>query len=484
MITINWDKYLDFDAQTPPPAMREVVFVKGTPYEMGKQYGAQKKEMIKRNFCLVAGDALKNYTKEQIVERVTLLSKDIATKAPDIHEWYKGIADGAEMSYGDIALINIQLWVSIPYMMCSSVAATGDATADGKTIAGVNGDITYNMSGYGITLVAFPSEGNAFVTLPQLAGQLGANFAMNDKGLIITFDGGESEQPEDTKFGFADFISAMVLGVWKNDTAEAANEYLKTLEISGGWIYLMADKTGKMCILEHTSAHDATRYPGDYGEKNYIHAANHFIDPEMRKSSIEYKLNEDSYHRYDTEEKIMSDMLGEMTLDKMMRMMASHDSWIDGEWIRDTWGLEQSWFSPEMHSPDFRTGTRGFGVAEDCDAYILHGSEDPAVSYIPGSTGKYAKIPVRSTPDEVLEGMENDAVMEAWEAAKRIRDKGYSVESDNKLIDMAREHIFAGKNYISKLNLYKTFDEEEARKHYGYAASEFSYAYVISQLIK
>lgn len=64
MITINWDKHLDFDAQVPPPGMREVIFVKGTPYEMGKQYGEKTKKMIKRNFCLVAGDALKNYTKE------------------------------------------------------------------------------------------------------------------------------------------------------------------------------------------------------------------------------------------------------------------------------------------------------------------------------------------------------------------------------------------------------------------------------------
>ena len=219
--------------------MREVIFVKGTPYEMGKQYGEKTKKMIKRNFCLVAGDALKNYTKEQLIARVELLSKDIAEKAPEIHDWYRGIADGSGMTYGEIALINIQLWVSIPYMMCSQIAATKEATADGKTIAGVNGDITYNMSGYGVTLLAFPDEGNAFVTFPQLCGQMGANFAMNEKGLIATFDGGESELEEDTQFGFADFISALVYATFKCDTAAEAEKTISSLGIQvDGYISL------------------------------------------------------------------------------------------------------------------------------------------------------------------------------------------------------------------------------------------------------
>lgn len=28
MITINWDKHLDFDAQVPPPGMREVILLR------------------------------------------------------------------------------------------------------------------------------------------------------------------------------------------------------------------------------------------------------------------------------------------------------------------------------------------------------------------------------------------------------------------------------------------------------------------------
>ena len=141
---------------------------------------------------------------------------------------------------------------------------------------------------------------------------------MNEKGLIATFDGGESELEEDTQFGFADFISALVYATFKCDTAAEAEKTISSLGIAGGWIYQFADAKKDLRILELTSAHQATRLPGDYGEKNYIHAANHFIDEDMRKSSIDVESNKDSYTRYDTEEKILAEKYGGLTLESMM----------------------------------------------------------------------------------------------------------------------------------------------------------------------
>ena len=96
---------------------------------------------------------------------------------------------------------------------------------------------------------------------------------------------------------------------------------------------------------------------------------------------------------------------------------------------------------------------------------------------------EYAKVPVKHTPEEVLYGFEEDAVIAAWQAAERLAKTGTMSKEKIDILDQAREHIFAGKNYLAKLNIYNTFDKEEARKHYGYAASEFSYAYVISQTV-
>lgn len=481
---INFDRYLDYNAAAPPPAMREIIFLKGTPYEMGRQYGSQAKNMIKRNFCIVASDALKNYSKEEIVQRVKALTADLPVRTPEIHQFYKGIADGAGMSQGDIALINVQLWMSIPYLMCSTIGAKGNATADGKLIAGVNGDVTYNMSGYGVTLVAFPDEGNAFVTLPQLAGQMGSNFAMNEKGLIITFDGGESECEGDKTFGYADFISAMVYVAWKSDAAQEAADRLRALKVAGGWIYLLGDSSGTLMVNEHTYRMDAFRYPGDHGEKDFINAANHFVDEKMRISSIPFEGNKDSYYRYDTERKLLEDGLGSLTLEKMMEILACRDAFIDGKWREAMWGVESSNYSPEMSSPDFRTGTRCFGIAEDKTAYILHGTSDRFNSYIPGSTGKFCKIPLAADMNSVVFAMEDDAVVEVWKAAKRLHEADSVAVQQEEKMDKSREYIWAGKNHGAKAAILEACGRnEEARIEKGCAASCFSYAYITAQMI-
>ncbi|MDO4556493.1 MAG: C45 family peptidase [Lachnospiraceae bacterium] len=483
MMYINWEKHLDFDSNIVSPNMREIIFVKGSSYEMGKQYGAEVGDMIKRNFCVVAGDALRNHTKEKIVSKLEVIVEEIRKKTPDIIDWYKGIADGSGLSFGEVVLINMQLWLTDPYLMCSTIAATKSATCSQETIVGVNGDITYNMSGYGVILVAYPESGNAFITLPQLAGQLGANFVMNDKGLIITFDGGESELPEDTSFGYADFISAAVHTVSKCDEVNEAEKFLKDLCVAGGWIFLLADANKKLEILEHTSDRDYVRLPGENGEVDFINAANHFIHKEMRKSSLSYEENKESYMRYDAETQLLKDNIGDLSLEKMMDILACHNTYENGVWKENVWGVVEGNYTPEMRAPDFRTGTRCFGIAEECTAYILQGTADTHCSYMPESTGKYCKIQLLPTPRDTVYMMEENAIYETWLAAKRLSESTEQLQMNVPKLDDAKRHIAVGKNYLAKANLYSEFDDEEARKHYGYAASEFEYAYIKALLV-
>ena len=487
MLKINYDKNLDYDHQVPPPGMREIIFVKGSSYEMGLQYGKYAREMIKRNFCLVAGDALKFFTKDEIAARVELLISEMEEKTPDICAWWKGIADGAGMTYGEVALINLQLWLTIPGMKdtayCSSIAATKSATADGKTIAGVNGDVTFNMSGYGVTVVAFPDKGHSFITLPSLAGQLGGNFAMNEKGLVVTFDGGGLKVKEHRRVGYADFISAMVYVVSNAGTAEEANEIFKSLGVGGGWIFMFADSNKNIMITEHTSLMDHTRYPGDHGEKDYIHAANHYISEGM-KDLCAPAGNEDSWFRYDAEEQLLRKDQGDLTLEKMMDILACKSIYDGEKWSDEhIWEVADSFNTPEMGAPDFRTGTRGFGVTEDATAYVLHGTAYAINSFMPESTGKYCKIPLLGTMNAITRKMEEFAVMETWALSGKLY--GISDISDHTmaLVDKAKRHVWIGKNYLSNAAVIASDNEEDARKYYGLAASEFSYAYITAQLV-
>ena len=71
MIQINYDTNKDFDALALPPSMHEIIFVKGTPHEMGFQYGQKAKDMIVRNFFVILAQALQHYTREQLEQGLT-----------------------------------------------------------------------------------------------------------------------------------------------------------------------------------------------------------------------------------------------------------------------------------------------------------------------------------------------------------------------------------------------------------------------------
>ena len=488
MIQINYDTNKDFDALALPPSMHEIIFVKGTPHEMGFQYGQKAKDMIVRNFFVILAQALQHYTREQLEQRIADLVAEMESKTPEIKEWWEGIADGSGLTYGEVALLNLQLWFVNPGFqdtaLCSCVAATKSATKDGKTIAGVNADVTFNMCGYSIIVFAFPDDGYPFVTIPSLAGQMGGNFVMNSEGLVICFDGGGVTDKNQWKIGYADFISAMVYTITHEKTAESARDRFESLGAGGGWIFLFADCEKNILIDEHTGYKNYTRYPGEHGEKDYIHAANHFISDKM-KDHCSPEGWEDSRYRYDAEEELLQQHFGNLDLQKMMGILGCKKIFANGQWSEEQiWDPKASFYTPEMGAPDFRTGTRAFGLTEEGVCYVMHGTAYTVNSYMPGSTGKFAKIPVgKGRVLDVVNAMEQDAVMEVWGLSEKMYGVGDIPEPTMKLIDKAKSHLWIGKNYLAKAIVAMDTDEIKANENFGFAASQFAKAYITAQLV-
>lgn len=484
MAKINFNKFFSFDSYELPPSMKEIIFVKGTPYEMGVQYGKHCRNYIYRNFCIIAAEALQFFNEDELIARIDMLIKDMRDKTPEITQWWEGIAAGAGMTYEEIALVNLHLWLCNPAMsystQCSTIAATKSATVDHKTIIGVNGDVTFNMSGYGLTLVAFPDGGQSFLVNPTLAGQMGGNFALNENGVAITFDGGGLTEQSQQRIGYAEFISAMVHVISKAKSAKEANEIFKSLGVGGGWIFTFADKNKNIMVTEHTAILDRTRFPGDNGEQDYIHCANHYIHEDMR-NFCGVDGNEDSWFRYDAERQLLEQELGRLDLTKMMNILGCKAIYSGGHWHEnEIWEVAGSFCTPEMGAPDFRTGTRAIAVLEDCTAYILHGTSYVINSYMPGSKGKFFKIPVLGEMVSIVRQMESDAVMAVWSLSDKLY-KCENITSDvMKVVDEAKAHVWIGKNILAKAILA---ENEESRKYFGLAASEFSYAYIKAQLI-
>ena len=480
---LSWEENMDWSTEASPPSVRPIIFVAGSPYEMGFQYGKEVSGMIRRNVCLAASDALRYLDKAKITERLEKVEAIVAQETPDMIEWWRGIADGAGLLYGDVFLLNVHLLFVFP-PMCSTISVFGSASQNHKLITGASAELPWNLCSYGVILIAYPERGNSFISMPQLAGQMGSNFVMNSKGLACTFTCGEAARPEDQSFGYPDNVAALMYLAWKCDDVEQAKELYSKLNLYSGWVTHLADGNGTVHMIEHTSAVESVRKPGDQGEKDYILATNHFLNETMKPAQYESGM-EDSYVRYATEEKLIRQRLGDHSVESIMEILSCHDYWDGGEWNKGVWSLDYSagncMWTPEMRDWRLKSASRCVGVPEDNAVYILQGQTDRWSSFIPDATGKYCKLVLEKSASEVVMTAADDAKMKLWHASKVLSQNEKPSSKSEEYLTLAKKAIWEGMNLQAKAGV-NVDNPEKSMEFYGKAATCFCKAQIYSEL--
>ena len=244
----------DFDDSIPPPDVRPVVVVSGSPKEMGVQYGEQARDLIARNIAVVKSKTLPLWGSwEDIVKRMDKYEAEMVKNTPEVVEMWKGIAEGSKLPYDDIRLINLSLSLLImtpedaasnqEAPQCSHISVWGSAVKEQKMIAGGNTDSTWNTGTYTVVLIAYPDNGNAFIMTPPWAGIAGVGFGLNSKGLVILSSGGQAARPEDSQFGVDNMASRLKI-LMECDTAEQAKDQYLSHHCSSAENAQFVDKNG------------------------------------------------------------------------------------------------------------------------------------------------------------------------------------------------------------------------------------------------
>jgi hypothetical protein len=189
-------KIFPIDSEEPPEGVRwdmdevTVIYINGTFYEMGYQLGKLMTEEITINHR-----AFKNYYDSEgfnfnfLCELWDVQKEYVSEETID---YIQGCADAMDLSFEDVACI----WVAegAAYSnKCSSIAAWGDATKDGKLIfsrslefpIGIKDPLTGSyVQDFPVIVIADPDDYNAFV-YPTFAGYV-VEDGMNDKGIAIS----------------------------------------------------------------------------------------------------------------------------------------------------------------------------------------------------------------------------------------------------------------------------------------------------------
>jgi hypothetical protein len=280
-----------------PPSILPVVILKGTDYDMGFQYGEQAAAYIDRTREDKWANALQRFSRDEVLRALRANQSFITRYTPEWIDFMRGMADGASragfpVSYTDVLLINVTLpdpktsrypegadREALPPRSCSVASAWGSATRDGRLI-GIDTLDTPDVA-HAVVIVAYPDRGHAYMCGAD-AGEIGDHFLMNNKGLFLgNSGGGGSPRPEDEGYGLSWSCSLPYLVRFANGAREA-RDMVMPWQINTPENFHFVDTRGEAYVVEKTSAIQAVRKPGDFGERDFLFSTNNYLHADMR----------------------------------------------------------------------------------------------------------------------------------------------------------------------------------------------------------
>ncbi len=164
----------------------KILHLNGSNYEMGFQHGLLLKEEVKQNLR-----AFLNYSSISFEDLLDIwnVMKDYVPQ--DYIDEIQGIADGAEVTFEEIAAANMV--IIIGDMGCFGISAWGNATKDKKLYHTRSFDQPFNIKDpvtgkyaheNSVLIVRDPDNGYASLS-PSIAGTMHGGGGFNEKGIAI-----------------------------------------------------------------------------------------------------------------------------------------------------------------------------------------------------------------------------------------------------------------------------------------------------------
>jgi len=263
-----------------PPLVR----VGGTHYEIGYQIGQACKEMVHhsvdtaRNLLVSAFNDLElSWEGAQIQARKYLPFAQ--ERYPQYIDELTGMAEGANISYEEIAVVNAMEAVTVDALhltKCTSMAVNDDRTADGHILVAHNEDWVPEDEPGVYIVHASPDDEPSFLAMTY--GALLPNVGFNSAGIAQLCD---TVYPSDSRIGIPRVIvSRAVLGA---RTMAEAIRYALVPQRAAGYNHMLVDENGEMYSVEVS----ARKFALLYGQDGYIVHTNHYLDTKMQAIEVE-----------------------------------------------------------------------------------------------------------------------------------------------------------------------------------------------------
>jgi isopenicillin-N N-acyltransferase-like protein len=268
---------------SPPPLVR----VGGSHRELGRQIG----QACTGQICHSIENA--HHLLEMTYRDLELTWDGAVIQArkymPFVQEHYPqyvdemiGMAEGANVSYDDVAVVNAMEAVTTDALhltKCTTMAVNEDRTSDGHILVAHNEDWLPEDEQDVYVVHATPEDEPPILAMTY--GALLMNVGLNGAGIAQCTD---SVYPTDSRIGTPRVVvSRAVLGA--KNLADAIRLVLAP-QRAAGYNHLLVHESGELYSVEVS----ARRFAILYGEDGVIVHANHYLSPAMQ--AIEYEPDE------------------------------------------------------------------------------------------------------------------------------------------------------------------------------------------------
>lgn len=471
-----------------------VIVVSGSNYDMGVQYGRQTAARTAHNVAVVKSMLLQWFGEQQLMKDMEVWAYYFEQYTPGIAEWLRGITEGCQiegfdLSYLDIILLNAfdaEAWTypEVPYpeetgVSCTSFAASGSATKDGKPIVAVSKMLPReNMEE--VILIAFTTDGYSFISNPP-SGSVAHNSGVNSNGFawILT-----ATPQVECAWGIPPVAFFSYLTQFIGSPGEA-EEWLASVPRAGATgNFILSDADGYISVFESNAQHFAIRHPGDLGENQFVINTNHFVIEEMKPYSLPWWP--DSPYRYATTWEYVSAAAAKGGIDaNFTKEMFKSDDWYDPD--------AKQWHYNDPGSSNCLNNPGVISTSILCPADLTHYIQvgTPSGLGIPAyATGEYVKLELAGSPAEVAAEAGNEAYSLYWAArnsyVKAKNDKApylsYAVcASIEEKLDEAILEWQLGLNRAGFATLCQ--DEAEQLRLWGEALTHYCNAQLYAQMV-
>ncbi|MBN1148424.1 MAG: hypothetical protein JXA78_14285 [Anaerolineales bacterium] len=256
-----------------------LVRVGGSHHEMGKQIGEacaakvrHSIENAKKIFELTFNDLELDWDGALMQARKYVPFAQ--ERYPRYVDEMMGIAEGANVSFNDLAVVNAMEAVTMDALhltKCTSLAVNDDCTTDGHVFVAHNEDWLPDDEPDVYIVHATPADEPPFLAMTY--GGLLANIGFNAAGIAQCCD---SVYPTDSRIGVPRVIvSRAVLGA---RTLAEAMRLAMSPQRAAGYNHLLAHESGELYSVEVS----ARRFAILYGQDGMIAHTNHYLAAEMR----------------------------------------------------------------------------------------------------------------------------------------------------------------------------------------------------------